>query len=262
MRGGRSPTAADLAAMAAQAALDDAIEAAWDAKTDAARAKAARKVLALDPDALDGYVILHYALTTDAEKLALLFEAVRRGRRIWAAAIKRPSAHDFWVDFETRPFLRALHLLALNLWSSGERAEAVREAEALLRLNPNDNQGIRAVLLAWYPVIDAWDGFEKILKRYRDDGSTEFAYARCLAAIRAGTDLAALLAEAIKTNPHVPARLRNPEKPVKPGDVRFAGFVEFGSDAEAASYVEAHLAAWQAVPGALDAIHKLAVEKR
>ena len=237
--------------MAAADVLADALDAAWDAKTDAARAKAARKVLALDPDALDGYVILHYALTTEAEKLALLFEAVRRGRRLWAAAIKRPSAHDFWYDMDTRPFMRALHLLALHLWTAGDHDQAIREAEALLRLNTDDNQGIRHLLLAWYPVAGDWDAFTKLLRRYREDESTEFAFGRCLDAIRQGDQFEALRDVATENNPHVVARLIDPGKPLAAGDKSFAGFVEMGSDGEAVSYVEAHLAAWHTVPGAI-----------
>lgn len=249
----RTPTAEDFARMAREDAVTDAIEAAWEAKTDAARAKAARKVLALDPEALDGYVILHYALDTPAEQAALLFEAVRRGRRRWAAEIKRPSAHHFWLDLDTRPFMRALHLLGLRLWDIGEREAAVGEAEALLRLNPNDNQGIRHLLLAWYPVTGGWTGFEKVLKRYKDDGSTEFAYALCLDAIRRGADASAALEAAIEINSYVPARLIDPAKPVPSDDSPIAAFgVEWGSDAEAAIYVEAHLPGWCAVPGALE----------
>ncbi len=219
-----------------------------------ARAKRARKVLALDANALDGYVILAQAIEQPSERLALLFEAVRRGRRQWADAIKRPSSHDFWLDFETRPFMRALHLLALALWEHGERVEAIAEAESLLRLNANDNQGIRELLWAWYPVVGDWAAMEKLLKRYRKDWSVAFLYARWLVAFRRGEVDAALLAEALEVNPHVPGFLADPDKPIEQDEDEtvFAGYVLSGSVNEAAGYAELMHEGWQAVPGAIE----------
>ena len=232
----------------------DAIEAAWDARTDAARAKAARHVLALDADALDGYVILAQSIALDAERLALLFEAVRRGRRQWAEAIKRPSRHDFWMDFETRPFMRALHLLALCLWKTGERDLAVHEAEALLRLNPNDNQGIRELLLVWYAERGEWAALRKLLKRYRNDAGTGFACACWLSAFQAGEPTEPLLDAVLDANPHVPILLADPDAVIVEEEEEYTipGLVAMGSVAEAAGYVAFARAAWIALPGAID----------
>lgn len=260
----RRLTQADPAAMDAADKVADTIEAAWDASTDAARAKAARAVLALDADALDGYVILAQSVAVEAERLALLFEAVRRGRRQWAEAIKRPRDHHFWADLDTRPFMRALHLLALGLWRTGEHEFAVREAEALLRLNPNDNQGIRELLWVWYAERGDWAALRKLLKRYRDDGGAAFSCAGWLAAFQAGEPTAALLEDVVDANPHIPTLLADPDAAIVEEDDGFAfpGPVAMGSVTEAAGYVAFARAAWVSVPGAIERLRDAASERR
>lgn len=228
---------------------DELIDRAWDATTAAARVKQARRALAADPDAIDAYAIL--ALSTEAlgERIALLREAVRIGRRQWAEAIKRPSRFDFWLDIETRPFMRATHNLALALWERGEREEAAALADFLLKLNPNDNQGIRYLGLAWHASLRNWAAVERLLKRYRDEASTEYLYAAALDAFRRDADPLPLLKEAMETNPHVPALLLGAAAMPTEGG---SPYVEFGSREEAAAYVRMSREAWSKVPEALD----------
>jgi hypothetical protein len=49
-----------------------------------------------------------------------------------------------WID--NRPFLRCLHGYGLCLWRLGHSAEATRVLDALLWLNPSDNQGARFLI--------------------------------------------------------------------------------------------------------------------
>lgn len=228
---------------------DELIDLAWEASAPAARAQFARKALMIDADAIDAYVVL--ALSTDAlgEQIALLREAVRIGKRFWAEPIKRPSQHYFWLDIETRPFMRAAQNLALALWQRGEREEAVEVADFLLELNPNDNQGIRYLALAWHPLLGNWTRVDRLLKRYHQEESTEYLYAATLNAFRRGNDALPMLQRAIDINPHVPDLLLG-RAPLPPD--RGADYVEFGSADEAASYARVNLEAWSNVPGALD----------
>lgn len=232
---------------------EELIDRAWDATTPAARVKYARKALMVDPDAVDAYVILSLSTEAVGEQIALLREAVRIGKRQWADAIKRPSRHDFWLDIDTRPFMRAAHNLALTLWQRGERDEAIGLADFLLKLNPNDNQGMRYLALAWHPTLGNWQAVERILSRYRGEGRTEYLYAVTLNAVRDGSDPIPLLREAIEANPHVPDFLLG-HMPLPPGD--FTEYVKFGSKAEAASYARMSLEAWCSVSHGLDWLKK------
>lgn len=233
--------------------VEELIDLAWDSSTDAKREKYARQALTIDPDAIDAYNLLALGNSTPAEKVALLGEAVAIGRRKWAAEIKRPAQHPFWLDIETRPFMRAVHHLALLLWQNGRRDEAVAHAELLLKLNRNDNQGIRHLAVAWHGALSNWDAVERLLRRYKDDGSAELAYPAALDAFRRGARAEEMLDQAIEANAHVPAFLLRPEPVPRSTD---SAYLEWGSPEEAAAYVAAGRDAWLNVPGALDWLAK------
>ena len=69
----------------------------------------------------------------------------------------------FWGFLETRPYMRARHGLALTLLKLGEEAVAMEHFRVMLKLNPNDNQGIRYLLLG------------SLLRRRRHSGSQNSA---------------------------------------------------------------------------------------
>lgn len=51
-----------------------------------------------------------------------------------------------WGLIDNRPFLRALHGQMISHWALGEISEAISIAKRLLKLNPDDHQGIRFLL--------------------------------------------------------------------------------------------------------------------
>jgi tetratricopeptide (TPR) repeat protein len=230
----------------------DYMDRAWEADKPTDGAKWARKALEIDPDQLDAFIILAKATDVKAEQLALVAEGARRGRKIWAEEIKRPAQSYFWQNMGTRPFMRNVHWLALLQWETGERAQAIENAKFLLRLNPNDNQGIRYLLQNWYPLSGNWDAFEKLLKRSEREFRTEYLYAVALYNFRAGNNDEALKKQAWDTNHHVPEYLRRPKKrPPNDGGL-LEGYVKFGSEGEAWSYADSARDVWLSVPGALD----------
>jgi hypothetical protein len=229
----------------------DYMERAWEADKASVGAKWARKALAIDPDQLDGYVLLARASDVKAEQIALLSEGVRRGKRVWADEIKRSAQSDFWLDIDTRPFMRNVHWLALLQWESGEREDATQNAEFLLRLNPNDNQGIRYLLLNWYPILDQWEAQGKLFKKYKDDIGPDYLYARCLNMFKFGQDTNSALAEAVRANPYVPAYLADQGLEPPDDEIVYSGYLRSGSEGEAKASADAAREAWAKVDGAL-----------
>ncbi|MBC4285211.1 tetratricopeptide repeat protein, partial [Klebsiella pneumoniae] len=59
-------------------------------------------------------------------------------------------AGRFWGFVETRPYMRAKAALADALWESGNFYPAMTHCREMLKLNPNDNQGIRHLLTGYY----------------------------------------------------------------------------------------------------------------
>jgi hypothetical protein len=228
-------------------AVEELIDRAWDASEPALRAAFARRALALDSTAVDAYVVLAQSVETAAERIALLREGVRRGEFHWLQYLKRPPKHFFWAHLETRPFMRALHNLALALWECGDREDAALLADRILRFNPNDNQGIRYLALAWHPVLGNWLRVDALLKKYRGEDRTEYLYAYCLNCVRQGVGAEEALKAAMRVNPHVPALLLA----ARPPRELTATSAAFGSPDEAAAYAIFNREAWASVPSAL-----------
>ncbi|MEK7511711.1 MAG: tetratricopeptide repeat protein [Patescibacteria group bacterium] len=55
-----------------------------------------------------------------------------------------------WGDLNNRAYLRAIQYLGDLYWDKGENEKAIELFRLLLRLNPNDNQGVRYELAALY----------------------------------------------------------------------------------------------------------------
>ena len=127
---------------------DAAIERAEDLvyqATESSQTKAkklARQALDLWPDCAEAYVILAECASSVSDALPLYEQGVAAGRRALADEWDEIQDH-FWGYLPTRPFMRALAGFAETLWSFGRREESVERSLELLKLNPNDNQGIR-----------------------------------------------------------------------------------------------------------------------
>jgi tetratricopeptide (TPR) repeat protein len=76
--------------------------------------------------------------------------------------------------------MRARQQLADLLLDQGRVAEAIHHFEALLALNPNDNQGVRDMLLGCYLAGDDLDGARRLLREYKEDDGAVFNWGRTL----------------------------------------------------------------------------------
>jgi tetratricopeptide (TPR) repeat protein len=107
-----------------------------------------REALCLDPGHADAWVHLGNRYFDDGR----VAEALARYERGEAAALERtigdPDTYErpFWLDLDSRPYLRALHGKGLCLWRLGRNIAARQVFAQMLRLNPNDNQGARFLL--------------------------------------------------------------------------------------------------------------------
>jgi tetratricopeptide (TPR) repeat protein len=109
--------------------------------------------------------------------------------------------------------VRARAALAEALWRLGRGEEAVGHQRELLRLNPNDNQGLRYRQAHWLLALEAYDELDELFAAYADEGAAAFTYTKALATFgRRGEDAGSrgLLAEARGAQP---ARPRLPDGP-------------------------------------------------
>lgn len=230
----------------------DLIYSAWETGSRARRIKLARDALRISADCADAYVLLAQHLAeTQAEVRAFLEEGTRAGERALGPEIFKEHKGHFWLILETRPYMRARAGLAEVLMELGEYQQAVGHYQELLRLNPNDNQGLRYLLVNLLLEIGDDGAVATLLKKYKNDSSATWHYARALLAFRQGGDSEhahRLLRKAVSFNPYVPdyllGRTRFPKQ--------LPAYISPGQEDEAISYALLAQAGWRKTPGALD----------
>jgi tetratricopeptide (TPR) repeat protein len=237
-REGLSDAEADAKDEAQQIAFD-----AMDAPTEAQARRLAKRALKLDPDCVDALiVIVDLDAHTERERLEGLQRAVAAGERSLGDKFIRENTGHFWMLIETRPYMRALEVLAQAYRVHGMRADAIGNYEKMLRLNPNDNQGVREPLLGLYLEYGDLKSAARLLKQYEEDGSAGLAWGRVLERFLAGDPegAAAALKGARRANPHVELFLTE----LKPLPKELPELFSVGSEGEAVMCLNYMGGAW------------------
>ena len=137
----------------------------------------------------------------------IVVAALQAAERTLGSACFAENVGHFWGITETRPYMRARFGLAESLTAAGRIDEAMTHYQELLRLNPNDNQGVRYVLLPKLLAAGRDVEAARLLKEY-DEESANWAYARALLAFRLSGRSAAADREAARRDAHQFARPR------------------------------------------------------
>jgi len=224
---------------------------AWDARA-AQRIALARKALQASADCADAYVLLAEETAGSlAEKRELYEQGVAAGERALGERMFKEEAGSFWGILETRPYMRARAGLAQSLWLLGEREAAVAHYQEMLRLNPNDNQGVRDLLINCLLALGRDEEAGQLLKDYAEDSMATWLYSWALWAFRQEGDSAQArrrLRNALKQNRYVPDFLLSRKRIPR----QLPGLIGFGDEREAVAYAAFALENWQRTPGALD----------
>src|SRR5262249_21571932 len=161
---------------------EDLLAQAFQQRDPRKRADLARRALSLWPDCADAYVLLAETADNRRQALELYRQGVEAGERALGTEAFRESVGHFWGVLQTRPYMRARPGLAPSTWTAGRRDEAVGHLQEMLRLNPNDNQGIRYTLAGFLLFLDRDDDAARLLEQYAGEGSATWAYTRALLA--------------------------------------------------------------------------------
>jgi tetratricopeptide (TPR) repeat protein len=227
------------------------LEQAYEEPSPQKRVELAQRALAICPDCADAHVLLAEDAASRKESLEQYEKGVAAAERALGPEIFREAAGHFWGILETRPYMRARLGLANTLWTMGRQEEAINHARDMLRLNPNDNQGIRYTLAGWLLNLDRDEELAQLLEQYGYEGSATWAYTRALLAFRQDGDTPEarrLLKEAKKINKHVPDYLLGK----KPLPMEPPSYYSPGQPSEAIEYAGSFLASWKNTAGALD----------
>lgn len=219
------------------------------------QASLARKALEVSPDCADAYVLLAEHAESADDALALYAQGVAAAERALGEKGFKEYAGHFWGFLETRPYMRAREGLASSLWQAGRREEAAKHYQEMLRLNPNDNQGVRYSLATLLLDLECDEDLRRLVSEYENDSSAEWAYTKALLAFReAGESSQAgtLLKEATKVNEHVPAYLLGHKQLPQ----SLPPYITMGGEDEAMGYAVGNRRAWLNTPGAVSWLRK------
>lgn len=204
----------------------------------------ALRAVRLDPACLDARVLLAIAAGGPSSELIEELETiVAVGEADFGPEFFKQNQGCFWGLIETRPYMRARHKLAYELYNAGRIAEAIHHYEEMLQLNPDDNQGLRYSLLAHYLEANDLDGARRVLKTYGDEPFALFLWARVLERYLSGDLVEAVeaLQQARRQNPHVEPFLVGKAKVPK----TLPDYYGIGDIAEAMTCVDAIGPAWK-----------------
>ncbi|WCK55215.1 SEC-C metal-binding domain-containing protein [Aneurinibacillus sp. Ricciae_BoGa-3] len=189
------------------------------------------------------------------ELLAYYKQGMIAGERELGQAFFQENKGHFWGLIETRPYMQSKAGYANCLLYMGNTKEAIQQCKELLELNPNDNQGIRYLLLKIYMEENKYDAALKLIDAYEEDETAIFNYNRIL--IEYGKNgitrkLTSLLQDAVEQNPHVVdyilGKKRIPEEVPE--------FIGFGDKTDAVSYAQEHVMLWWENPELMNWLKK------
>lgn len=205
----------------------------WETGHPRAAEKIYKEILKEFPGFIDAYHHLGL-LYEEAGRDRLAFENWLKGYQIGKACFPRnfTPGRDLlrWGVLDNRPFLRCTHALGLCFLDGGNLAKGIELFEFIISVNPNDNQGIRGLLVEAYLKIGNYGAVVEICDKYKGDITVELTYGKPYALFKLGDKGKAtlLLKEAIRFSPkvakellkkrHTPPKFLHPERYTVGGD--------------------------------------------
>ncbi len=137
----------------------------------------AQKAIEIDANCAEAYLVLEEALANDPiESISYYEKAIAAAKKTLGAKFFKENEGHFWGLHETRSFMTAKLQMAQSLWQVRRQSEAIDHCWELLRLNPNDNQGVRYILYDFLLTDNRLEAIEPLLKMFPRDGTAHWEY--------------------------------------------------------------------------------------
>ena len=241
---------------------NDLLQLAYECESTTKSINSARDAYSIDPFNSDALLHLaHRSKLSNSEKLMYLHEALRISIGKLQEDYFSSNNAPFWLDYETRPFMRTLHCLGIQ-YSEVDMLDFTEFYWSFaLDLNPNDNQGIRYQLVDLLLRQNKTNEAKVILEKY-DEQTAQFSYSRLLLGLlQTSSDekLDQLWDAAYKSNQYVPKLLISRTIP------RYEGPYGIGDESEALVYASQAWLTWDTNKDArswLKRKHKVSVQEK
>ncbi len=154
---------------------DDFFELASSASSKKNALKYAKKAVELDPNHIDAAEMVAQLSATSIDNLLSRLEKIIASAEVKlkeAGLFEDDAIGDFWLIFQTRPYMRLLDSYALI--DCGRMRAAIAVCEKMLKLCKNDNLGERYRLMHLYAYLEDEDAALALVSRYPEEKSTQF----------------------------------------------------------------------------------------
>jgi tetratricopeptide (TPR) repeat protein len=198
------------------------------------------------PFFIDAYNHLSIAFRNqkkDFESYITAEKAYKIGKECFSKEFDITKDKLIWSCLDNRPFLRSCQIFGLESQLKGDYEKAVELYDEILRLNENDNQGVRFLKLECLFAIKNYTLVRQLLDKLSDDWSIETTYGRVvLEIISDNIELAEKsLPSALKSNRFLPDEIikgkhKAPPPHRIPGEPIFDAGIPIGSIQQAYEY--------------------------
>lgn len=148
------------------------LELADSAESQKTALKYAKKAVELEPDNVDALsAVIELSCSTPeklAEKYAELINETENKLKE-QGYFDSENIGDFWLIFETRPYMRLLQKYGDNFVECGQMRFAISIFEKMLELCTNDNLGVRYSLMHIYAYLEEEEAALKLYKKYPEN---------------------------------------------------------------------------------------------
>ncbi|MDD3498614.1 MAG: hypothetical protein PHH24_03910 [Candidatus Moranbacteria bacterium] len=142
------------------------------------------EALELDPDCIEAY---EYLGSHEPEpRIAMLFfeKGISIGEKKFEGKHLKENIGHFWGLRDTRPYMRCLQFQTECLDAIGKTGECIAILEKMIKLNPNDNQGIRGRLMLYLIEANNYEKYVKYDTQFKGEISTFALFNRALYAYK------------------------------------------------------------------------------
>lgn len=154
----------------------DYLELAESATTKKEALKYAKKAVELEPDNLDAAAMVIELSCTSSEKLSEKYKNLideTEDKLKEQGYFEDDNIGEFWLIFETRPYMRLLEKYASHFVECGQMRLAISVYEKMLELCTNDNLGVRYTLMHLYTYLEDEQSALELYEKYPEE-STQF----------------------------------------------------------------------------------------
>jgi hypothetical protein len=230
---------------------------AWNAPNSKSRMALVRKALTVDPECTDAWVILGQEEEEPQKKQEYYQKAVESFKKQHTDRYFKENKGMFWGLLETRPFMCALQGLSVCQWDDHDEDNAIMTLFYMLELNPDDNQGMRFILVPWLVIKGRYAEARSLIEKY-DGFPAGLSYTKLLLDIIEGKDKETIqknYSAALGYNRHI-AKYILGKKKLRPLNT---DRISFGGDDEALSCMldEYGKEAWSKFPDAAEVLREI-----